>query len=236
MPETLLLAAGFAEDFEREPARTYRLLDKPRHQLSAEERAQVRAFVTFGHSKADLSLMEALPNLGLICCYGSGYDGSTSAPPPLAALSSPTVPAPMQRASDFAMGLIIAGVRQILAADRFVREGALENREDGPGPRLERAQARHLRPRQYRRRDCRTRRALRDGDRLSRRRQRREGVAYAYHADLVSLAARADVLVVSVRADDGNRHSVDAGVLAALGLEGYLVNVARGLRGRPGRH
>ncbi|QJP14578.1 2-hydroxyacid dehydrogenase [Starkeya sp. ORNL1] len=228
MPETLLLAAGFAEDFKRELARTYRLLDQPWHQLSTEERAQVRAFVTFGHSKADLSLMEALPNLGLICCYGSGYDGvdvGAAAARGIVVAYSPGANA--ASVADFAMGLIIAGVRQILVADRFVREGRWKAGKLAP--------VRGLSERKLGiyglgniGAGIAARAAPFEMEIGYHGRQRREGVAHAYHADLVSLAAWADVLVVSVRADDGNRHSVDAGVLAALGPEGYLVNVARG--------
>ena len=36
------------------------------------------------------------------------------------------------------------------------------------------------------------------------------------------------MLVVAVRADAGNRHAVDAAVLAALGPKGHVVNIARG--------
>jgi len=36
------------------------------------------------------------------------------------------------------------------------------------------------------------------------------------------------VLVVAVRADGSNRHTVDAGVLKALGPRGHVVNIARG--------
>lgn len=228
MPETLLLAAGFGEDFKREVAGRYRLLEGPWQQISADERLEVRAYVTFGHSKADRSLMEALPNLGLICCYGSGFDAvdvDAAASRGIVVAYNPGANA--ASVADFAMGLVIASVRQILAADRYVREGRWKSGKMAPVRGL-------------------SERKLgiyglgNIGSKIAERaapfgmtigyhgRQRREGVDYIYHADLTSLAAWADVLVVSVRANDGNRHSIDAGVLEALGPEGYLVNVARG--------
>ena len=44
----------------------------------------------------------------------------------------------------------------------------------------------------------------------------------------MALAQWCDYLVVACRADESNRHLVDAAVLRALGPRGYLVNVARG--------
>jgi glyoxylate reductase len=59
-------------------------------------------------------------------------------------------------------------------------------------------------------------------------RRRRPDVSYPYYATLRDLARWADVLVIAVRAGPGNRHAVDAGILAALGPEGHVVNIARG--------
>jgi lactate dehydrogenase-like 2-hydroxyacid dehydrogenase len=59
-------------------------------------------------------------------------------------------------------------------------------------------------------------------------RRRQDGVAYPYHADVAGLAEAADVLVVACPLTPETRGLVDAGVLDALGPEGFLVNVARG--------
>ena len=59
-------------------------------------------------------------------------------------------------------------------------------------------------------------------------RHARAEVAYPYFATLRALAEWADALVVTVRADAGNRHAVDAALLDALGPDGHVVNVARG--------
>ena len=55
-----------------------------------------------------------------------------------------------------------------------------------------------------------------------------DGVDRAWFDTLGALAAWADALVVTVRADASNRHAVDAGILRALGPDGHVVNVARG--------
>ena len=53
-------------------------------------------------------------------------------------------------------------------------------------------------------------------------------VAWAYHDSPLALAAASDVLVVLTPGGAGTEHLVDAAVLDALGPQGYLVNVARG--------
>jgi lactate dehydrogenase-like 2-hydroxyacid dehydrogenase len=57
----------------------------------------------------------------------------------------------------------------------------------------------------------------------------RPDVPYLYHPSLIGLAAWADILVVSVRADASNYHAVNKDVLAALGSKGHLINVSRGI-------
>ncbi len=57
----------------------------------------------------------------------------------------------------------------------------------------------------------------------------RPDLPYAWHGSLAGLAAWSDVLVVSVRAGAENRRAVGREVLEALGPEGVLVNVARGV-------
>jgi lactate dehydrogenase-like 2-hydroxyacid dehydrogenase len=54
------------------------------------------------------------------------------------------------------------------------------------------------------------------------------GVRWPFHATLLDLARWADVLMIAVRAGPGNRHAVDARVLAALGSDGHVVNITRG--------
>jgi lactate dehydrogenase-like 2-hydroxyacid dehydrogenase len=60
-------------------------------------------------------------------------------------------------------------------------------------------------------------------------RSERPELPYRYHGSLIGLAQWADVLVVSARASAENRHAINAGVLAALGPQGHLVNISRGI-------
>ena len=55
-----------------------------------------------------------------------------------------------------------------------------------------------------------------------------QDVAYRFVADLKTLAAESDFLVVACPGGAATKNIVDAGVLAALGKKGTIVNIARG--------
>lgn len=59
-------------------------------------------------------------------------------------------------------------------------------------------------------------------------RNRREASPYAYFADVPSLAAWSDFLIIATPGGAATRHLVNADVLRALGARGFLVNIARG--------
>jgi lactate dehydrogenase-like 2-hydroxyacid dehydrogenase len=56
----------------------------------------------------------------------------------------------------------------------------------------------------------------------------RKAVTYPYHPDVLSLARASDVLILTCPATAATRHLANADVFDALGPAGYLVNVARG--------
>jgi hydroxypyruvate reductase len=193
--------------------------------------AEIRALVTVGVMRTDAELMDFLPNLALISCLGSGYEGVDIA----AALQRGIVvthsPAANAAAvADLALGLLLAANRNIVVADKFVRDGqwrrnALAGIPVGRG--LE---------------GCRigiygygaigakiaARCAAFEAEIAYFSRARKPDVPYDFHPTLQSLADWADIFMVAVRADASNRHAVDADVMRALGPEGILVNISRG--------
>ena len=58
--------------------------------------------------------------------------------------------------------------------------------------------------------------------------RRKDDVDFKYYADLEAMARDADCLVVTCALTETTRNLVDARILAALGKECFLVNVARG--------
>ncbi|WP_131195486.1 2-hydroxyacid dehydrogenase [Lichenihabitans psoromatis] len=194
--------------------------------------AEVRALLTIGTLTTDAALIDALPSLELICCYGTGFEGvdrvhAASRGIAIANAGSANADA----VAEYAIGLMLATTRQIASGDRFVRAGSwkgnsvermpmragLSGRRVGIyglgaiGTRIARLAAGFSVQIGYHNRSART------------------DVPYLYHDSLIGLAEWADILVVAARAGASNYHAVDARVLAALGSEGHLVNISRGI-------
>lgn len=193
---------------------------------------QAEALLTMGSLSTDAALLDALPRLKLICCYGTGIEGVDRAHAKARGIALANAgEANATGVAEFAMGLLLATARQIPQADRFVRAGrwqgnSVQRMASVPGLAGRRLGIYGLG-------------AI--GSRIARRaeafemeigyhnRSRRVDMPYLYHDSLLSLADWADVLVVSARASAENRHAVDAAVLKALGPHGHLVNISRGI-------
>lgn len=199
--------------------------------LPPADAARVRAVITMGTVDTSRAALSCLPALGLVSCIGSGYEGvdlAAAAERGIAVTHSPGANA--SAVADLALGLLIASVRQLPEANAFLRRGdwkgnyakrmplvrGLTGRKVGVyglgaigGKIAQRVAALEMEVGYHNRRP-------------------RTDVAYPYFATLPALAEWADVLMVAARADAGNRHAIDARVLAALGPHGHVVNIARG--------
>ncbi|MFO1397883.1 MAG: 2-hydroxyacid dehydrogenase [Burkholderiales bacterium] len=199
--------------------------------LARDDAARVRAVVTMGGIDTSRAAIAALPQLGLICCVGSGYEGvdlAAARERGIAVTHSPAANA--SAVADLATGLMIASVRRFSEGQAFLRSGAWSGNYARRMPIVRGLTGRRV--------GIFGLGAI--GERIARRalalemevgyhnRRPRDDVDYPYFPSLPALAAWADVLVVSVRASAATHHAVDAGVLAALGAEGHVVNVARG--------
>jgi lactate dehydrogenase-like 2-hydroxyacid dehydrogenase len=193
---------------------------------------EAQALVTVGTIKTSRALIEALPKLKLISCYGTGYEGvdrDAAGERGIALTHSPG--ANSSAVADHAMALVLSLAHRVIEIDRFVRDGrwvehpavglpivpGLTGRKFGIyglgviGAKIA------------------ARAAAFDTEVAYHNRARRTDVPYAYHDSLLSLAGWADILMVAVRAGPSNRHAVNAGVLKALGPGGLIFNISRGL-------
>jgi len=192
---------------------------------------RVSAVLTMGTVDTSREVLAHLPAVGLVSCLGSGYEGVDLA----AARERGIVVthSPGRNASavaDLAMGLLIASVRQMFAAHAFLRRGDWTGNWGNRLPLVRGLTGRKV--------GIFGLGAI--GAKIAQRcvafemdvayhnRKPRADVGYPYHATLHGLARWADVLVVALRADATTRHAVDAGVLAELGAQGHVVNIARG--------
>lgn len=196
--------------------------------LDAKARERVTALVTNGIRGAEKALLDLFPNLQIVASLGIGIDAidfDAVRARGLVVTNTPNVVA--DDVADLAMGMLIDRLRHIVDGERFVRAGKWS---DGPyplarsltGKRLgivglgaigkavaSRAEAFRLRVKWH-------------GPRP------KPDQPYEYVPDLEQLARESDVLVVSCSGGSGTRHLIDARVIAALGAQGVLVNVARG--------
>ncbi len=192
---------------------------------------RVRILLTLGTARTTREALGQLPALGLVCCYGSGYEGVdlvAAAERGIAVTHSPGANA--SAVADFAVGLMIASIRKIVAGQAFLLRGdwAAAGKQHLP----------MVRGLTGRRVGIFGLGAI--GEKVARRvaafemevgyhnRGPRADVRYPWFATLRELAQWADVLIVAVRAGAGNRHAVNQDILAALGADGHVVNIARG--------
>ena len=195
----------------------------------AEHGASVTVIVDFGPPGVDEDLMKALPNLGAIVHHGAGYDTiDVDAARRLGIGVSNTPDVLNDTVADTAVGLMLATMRGLCTADRFVREGLWGVNGGRPlGRDLSGSRVGIL--------------GLgRIGSAIAQRlvgfdcaiayhnRRRVAGAPFRYVASPVELAESVDVLVVATVGGAGTKHLVSRAVLEALGPYGYVVNIARG--------
>lgn len=193
---------------------------------------QAEVLLTYGGLPTGAALIDALPKLRLISCFGTGIEGVDQAHAKARGiLLSNAADANAASVAEFAMGLLLSVARLIGTGDRFVRAGKWQRNVGErlpfvPGLAGRRlgiyglgaigARIAHL--------------AAAFGMEIGYHgRSQRPDTPYLYHDSLVGLAGWADILVVAVRANADTRHTVDSKVLQALGPQGQLINISRGL-------
>ena len=196
--------------------------------LLAAEGPRIRGLVQGGGTVTPTELLDALPKLEIISVFGVGYDGvpvDYCRKRGLKVTNTPDVLT--DDVADVAVGLVLMTGRGFGKAERFVRSGEWEKR----GPELTTKLG------------GRTAGILglgRIGKAIATRlaamgmtiaytgRKAQADVPWRFVADLKALAAEADFLIVACPGGPATRNLVDAGVLAALGKKGTIVNIARG--------
>jgi lactate dehydrogenase-like 2-hydroxyacid dehydrogenase len=225
MKSVVFLALPLGKPFERKLSENYTVVTDPASRGGAE------ALVTIGANTMDAAEMDAMPKLKLICCFGSGYEGVDVAEAERRGIKvTNTVGANAATVADLAVALLLASMRKVVEADRLTRAGKW--RGDNPASLL------FLRGLTGRKVGIVGLGAI--GLKIARRlegfetdigytgRSEKPGVAYRYFRSALDLSTWADTLILAHRADETNRHLVNAELLKALGPEGHIVNISRG--------
>ncbi|WP_019831664.1 2-hydroxyacid dehydrogenase [Sphingomonas sp. PR090111-T3T-6A] len=178
--------------------------------------------------RIDGSWFDRLPALEIVANFGVGYDNVDAGAAAARGIMVTNTPGVLdEEVADLTVGLLLATLRRIPQADRYVREGRWPIAPFPLSPTLRgrrigilglgaigKAVARRLEafgvPIAYH------------------GRSRQAGVRYDYFDTPAALAAASDVLISIVPGGRTTRRLIDAEVLAALGAEGVLINVARG--------
>jgi lactate dehydrogenase-like 2-hydroxyacid dehydrogenase len=189
---------------------------------------RVRALVGGGEGKIDVGYMALFPALELIAVCGVGYDGiDVAAAKKRGIMVTHTPDVLNDDVADLAMGLLLSVARKIPAADRFTRnadwlDGPFQLTRKLSGAKLGMVgmgrigQAIAKRARAF------------DMDISYFARHARPELPYDFVPDLIALAAQSDYLMVITPGGAATKNLINAPVLAALGPQGFLVNVARG--------
>jgi len=196
--------------------------------LIAEVGGRIRGIQAMHLNKTDVKLMDALPKLEIIACFGVGVDGVDLEAARKRGLVVTNTPEVLDECvADLAMGLTLATIRRISLGDRFVRAG---NWLKGSLPFARKVGGKTMGILGYGRiGKAIAKRAEAFGMRIVYHgRKPQAGVAHKYYASLTEMARDCDVLVAICPGGAATRHIVNAEVLKALGPEGTLINVARG--------
>jgi lactate dehydrogenase-like 2-hydroxyacid dehydrogenase len=189
---------------------------------------RVRGIASFTGYPLPAALIEALPKLEIIAAMSVGTDHIDLAAAKARRIAATNAPDVLTDCvADLGIGLTINLARNLVAADRFVRAGEWTERLFPLATKLgaatmgivglgrigkavaKRAEAFGIRIVYYGRR-------------------RVAEASYPFYDDLIAMARDSDYLMLTCPGGAATRHLVDAKVIAALGPEGMLINIARG--------
>jgi lactate dehydrogenase-like 2-hydroxyacid dehydrogenase len=235
MPDKVLIFSRFPKAMMVRIGERFELMDAagkaPTDAFTAEQLSGIRAMITAGGTPLGGAMMDMMPKLGAIVCYGTGYDGvdlAAAAKRKIAVGHSPRANA--ASVADIAVTLMLAVTRRLLPADNYVRSGSWSEAKPSP---LMRPQAGNPGRKVgiYGMGEIGRKIAARVAAfecEVAYFSRSQHDVPYQYLPSLEALAEWCSVLMIAVRAGADTNHAVDANILQKLGKDGYVVNIARG--------
>ncbi len=235
MPEQVLIYSRFPKAQMVRIGEHYDLLDgvgkPPIETFSADQLKSIRAMITAGGQAIPKAVLDSLPSLGAIICYGTGYDGVDLAEIRKRNIVLGNSPAANAAAvADLAMTLMLAVTRRLLTGDAYVRSGNWAASKPSPAMRPPLGMT-GRKIGIYGMGEIGRKIAVRCAafeTEIAYHSRSKHDVPYAYYPTLAALAEWADILMIAVRAGPDTQHIVNADILAKLGQNGTIVNIARG--------
>jgi hydroxypyruvate reductase len=220
MPEKVLIYSRFPKALMVRIGQRFELMDAagkpPAEVFAAEQLSDIRALITAGGQPLGAAVLDTLPSLRAIVCYGTGYDGvdlAAAASRKIAVGNSPAANA--AAVADLAVTLMLAVTRRLLPADEFVRDGSwaaskpsplLRPQPGNPGRRVGVYGMGEIG------RKIAARVAAFEAE-VGYFSRSRHDVPYQYFPSLEALADWCSVLMIAVRAGADTHHAVNAGIL-----------------------
>jgi hydroxypyruvate reductase len=235
MSDKVLIYSRFSKALMARIGAHYELLDgggkPPLATFSPDDLKDVRALITAGGQSLKADVMDSLPNLGAIICFGTGYDGvdfAAAAERNIVVGNSPGANA--ASVADLALTLMLAVTRRLLPADQYLRQGGWSSATPstlmGPKPGNVGRKVGIYGMGEIGRKIASRVAAFETEVAYYSRSQ--HDVPYPYMTSLAALVEWCDVLMIAVRAGADTQHIIDAGMLKKLGPNGYVVNISRG--------
>ena len=199
--------------------------DKPA--LLAAQGKAIRGLVQGGGTVTPTTLLDALPALEIISVFGVGYDGvpvDYCRKRGLKVTNTPDVLT--EDVADVAVALVMMTGRGFVRLNRFAQAGEWKKRGPELTTKLAGRTVGILGLGRIGKAIAERVSAL--GMHVSYTGRKPQDVSYRFVPDLVTLAGESDFLVVACPGGAATKNVVNAGVLAALGKKGTIVNIARG--------
>ena len=231
LPVAILVPGNFNDHAIGRIDKTFRRVRVERADPSLvtdEMRATVRGIACFGGINA--AMIDALPNLEIIANFGVGYDSvdaSHAARRGVMVTNTPDVLT--EEVADTTIGLLINTVREMYAAEKWLRDGDWAKQGNY---RLSRLTLRGRKVGIF----GMGRIGLAIAHRIEafglpiayHNRRQVEGLSYEYHATLKGLAEAVDTLICVAPGGAATEKAINAEILSALGPDGVFVNIGRG--------
>jgi lactate dehydrogenase-like 2-hydroxyacid dehydrogenase len=182
-----------------------------------------------GKAPVDAGLFDRMPKLEIVANFGVGYDGidlATAAARGVVVTNTPDVLT--EEVADVTLGMLLMTVRELGAAERYLRAGKWV--ANGPYPLTGTLRDRRIGIAGLGRIGMAVARRL-DAFQVPiayHARHPRTDVPYRYFADLHDMAVDVDTLISILPGGEATRNQIDARILKALGANGVFINIGRG--------
>ena len=223
----LLKFGAFPEAIEARLCEVFTLFEPDSLDDNPSLQASIAGIVTRSNYQISTGLIDRLPALRIIATNGVGYDGipvGYAASKGIVVTNTPEVL--NQAVAELAIGLLLSLLRQLPAADRFVRTGAWERTSFPLGANLAGKKVGIVGLGRIGKEIV--KRLLPFEVEISYFGRQAQPVPWRYFGALEALSAHVDILILSCPGGSATRHIINSAVLNALGPDGVIVNVARG--------